>query len=390
MLPWYICEVSKKGGTIVIRIGNENRNTFWIWLSLACGVASKEFGRIAPRYEPYELFSMSEEEIEQIDGIGEKLKKRLCNKNIEEAEKIVAICEEYGIDVISYTDPRYPSRLRNIEDPPAVLYVMGELPSLENRPAIGVVGTRKMSEYGKTTAFTLSYELALTGVVIVSGLALGVDAVAACGALSAKGKTVAVLGCGVLVDYPKAHRTLKRAILRGGAIVSEYPPYEPAIPRNFPTRNRIISGMCQGTLLVEGALGSGSMITARLAIAQGRQLFAVPGKVGEVGAEGPNALIREGAYVTLSSRDILKHYEFLYQEVLDLGTIKRRRETPDCDAALSYFGVPADYETGRLGGRKAPIPIEPIPPIVTNEASPNPTPKPKKQAKTSQQEQTEQ
>lgn len=362
----------------MIRFGNENRNTFWVWLSLACGVASREFGRLASRYEPYELFSMNEEEIERIDGIGERLKRRLCNKNIEEAEKILAICEENGIDLISYADPRYPSRLRNIEDPPAVLYVLGELPSIENRPAIGVVGTRKMSEYGKTTAFDLSYELALAGVVIVSGLALGVDAVAACGALAAKGKTVAVLGCGVLVDYPKAHRTLKRAILRHGALVSEYPPYEPAVPRNFPTRNRIISGMCQGTLLVEGALGSGSMITARLAIAQGRQLFTVPGKVGEKGSEGPNALIREGAYVVLDSQDILKHFEFLYREVLDFDALKQRRERPDCDAALSYFGVPADYEIGRLGGRKPPMTREPI---ATAEPSPQLAPKPKSPSK---------
>ena len=339
----------------MIRLGKENNNIFWIWLSLACGVASREFGRIAPTYEPYELFSMTEEEIERIDGIGEKLKLRLCNKNIEEAEKIAALCEERGIDVISYADPRYPSRLRNIEDPPAVLYVLGELPSVENRPAIGVVGTRKMSEYGRRTAFTMANELALTGVVIVSGLALGIDAVAACGALAAKGKTVAVLGCGVLVDYPKAHRKLKLAILRSGAIISEYPPNEPARPQNFPMRNRIISGMCQGTLLVEGALKSGSMITARLAIAQGRQLFAVPGNVGDVGAEGPNALIGEGAHVALNSQEILKHYEFLYGEMLDLGALKKRQEIPDCDAALRYFGVPADYETGRLGRREAPI-----------------------------------
>ena len=356
----------------MIRLGKENTNTFWIWLSLACGVASKEFGRIAPYYEPYELFSMTEEEIEHIDGIGKSLKTRLCNKNIEEAEKIAELCEKQGIDVISYADPRYPSRLRNIEDPPAVLYVLGELPSVDTRPAIGVVGTRKMSEYGKQTAFTMANELSLTGVVIVSGLALGIDAVAACGALACKGKTIAVLGCGVLVDYPKAHRTLKKAILRfGGAIVSEYPPNEPAQPRNFPMRNRIISGLCQGTLLVEGAIKSGSMITARLAIGQGRQLFAVPGKVGEVGAEGPNELIKEGAFVALNSQDILKHFEFLYGEFLDLGALEKRREIPNCDAALRYFGVPLDYEAGRLGRSEIPSPKPKA------ESKPKQEPKPK-------------
>ena len=365
---------------------SKNEHTFWIWLSLACGVASREFGRLAPAYEPYELFSMTEEEIERIDGIGEGLKTRLCNKNLREAEEIAALCENYRIDVISYADPRYPSRLRNIEDPPAVLYVLGELPSMEHRPAIGVVGTRKMSEYGRKTAFAMANELALAGVVVVSGLALGIDAVAACGALAAKGKTVAVLGCGVLVDYPKAHRKLKHAILRSGAIVSEYPPNEPAVPRNFPTRNRIISGMCQGTLLVEGALKSGSMITARLAIAQGRQLFAVPGKVGEVNSEGPNALIQEGALVALTSQDILKHYEFLFGDVLDLGAIKKRREIPDCDAALYYFGVPADYETGRLGRRNVPAPKpDPVPePKSKPKSEPKSAPKSRKEAPVSE------
>ncbi len=331
---------------------SKNEHTFWVWLSLACGVASKDFGRLAGRYEPYELFEMSEEEIGQIDGIGDGLKAKLTNKKLEDAERIVEECRKHRVEIVSYADAAYPSRLRTIEDPPVVLYVKGELPLFEERPAVGVVGTRKMSEYGRKTAFDLSFGLAKAGAVIVSGLALGIDGVAACGALAAKGKTVAVLGCGVLVDYPKAHRALKQSIERTGAVISEYPPGEPANPYNFPKRNRIISGMCQGTLLVECALKSGSMITARLAISQGRQLFAVPGKIGDVGAEGPNALIQEGAYVAVTAKDILKHYEFLYGKLLDLRT---PREIPDCDAALRYFGVPADYETGRLGRRETAV-----------------------------------
>ena len=230
-----------------------------------------------------------------------------------------------------------------------VLYVLGEIRGLEDHPSIGVVGTRKMSEYGRTMAFRLSYELALAGAVVVSGLALGVDGVAACGALEAKGNTIAVLGCGVLVDYPKAHRTLKQSIVRHGAVISEYPPYAPAVPKNFPIRNRIISGICHGTLLIEGAVESGSMITARLAIGQGRQMFAVPGKIGDVNSEGPNVLIREGAYSVLECRDILKYYEFLYGENLNLSAL-RTHKAPDCDETLRRFNVPADYEVGRRGG----------------------------------------
>lgn len=330
--------------------GNDNK-IFWIWLSLACGVASKDFGRLVSRFDDaYELYAMSEEEIEGIEGIGERLKLRLSDKRMEEAERILEECQRGGVTVVTYADKAYPPKLRLIEDPPVVLYVLGKISGLESHPSIGVVGTRKMSEYGRKTAFRLSYELALAGTVIVSGLALGIDGVAACGALEAKGNTIAVLGCGVLVDYPKAHRKLKAAIVRHGAVISEYPPNTPAIPRNFPTRNRIISGICHGTLLVEGALKSGSMITARLAIGQGRTLFAVPGKIGDVNSEGPNHLIREGAYSALESMDILKHYEFLYRENLNLRAL-RAAKLPDCDETLYRFGVPTDYEDGRRGGR---------------------------------------
>ncbi len=330
--------------------GNQNK-IFWIWLSLACGVASKDFGRLVSRFDDaYELYAMSEEEIEGIEGIGERLKLRLSDKTMEDAEKIFKDCQKNGVTVVTYADEIYPPKLRLIEDPPVVLYVLGRLSGLESHPSIGVVGTRKMSDYGRKTAFRLSYELALAGAVIVSGLALGVDGVAACGALEAKGNTIAVLGCGVLIDYPKAHRKLKSEIVRHGAVISEYPPHTPAVPRNFPTRNRIISGICHGTLLVEGAKKSGSMITARLAIGQGRQLFAVPGKIGDVNSEGPNLLIREGAYSVLESTDILKHYEFLYRENLDFRAL-RATSVPECDETLRRFGVPTDYEEGRRGGR---------------------------------------
>lgn len=329
---------------------NDNK-VFWIWLSLACGVASKEFGRLVTHFDDaYDLYAMSEEEIERIDGIGDTLKLRLSDKTMKEAEKIFVDCRRHGVTVLTYADKNYPSKLRLIEDPPVVLYVLGKVRELDSHPLIAVVGTRKMSEYGRKTAFRLSYELALAGAVIVSGLALGIDGVAACGALEAKGNTIAVLGCGVLVDYPKAHRTLKAEIVRHGAVISEYPPYTPAIPRNFPTRNRIISGICHGTLLVEGAIASGSMITARLAIGQGRQLFAVPGKIGDVNSEGPNVLIREGAYSVLESMDILNHYEFLYRDNLNFIAL-RASQTPDCDETLHRFCVPTDYEEGRRGGR---------------------------------------
>ena len=354
------------------RYGTENK-VFWIWLSLACGVASKEFGKLVSRFDDaYDLYAMSEEEIERIDAIGEKLKLRLSDKRMEEAEQIFEDCRRHGVSIVTYADKNYPPKLRLIENPPVVLYVLGEIRGLESHPSVAVIGTRKMSEYGRKTAFRLSYELALAGAVVVSGLALGVDGVAACGALEAKGNTIAVLGCGVLVDYPKAHRKLKSKIVGHGAVVSEYPPYAPAVPRNFPTRNRIISGICHGTLLIEGTASSGSMITARLAIGQGRQLFAVPGKIGDALSEGPNLLIREGAYAALESMDILKQYEFLYRENLNFRAL-HASQLPDCDETLRRFGVPTNYEEGKRGGSTRTDSMRVLPKQASKKA-PEPTP----------------
>ena len=296
----------------------DDKNLYWVWLSERCGAASHDFGRLVAEHDdPYEIYSMSNEEIEQIKVIGKPLKERLCNKVLEDSYSILKQCQREGIDIIPYTDKKYPARLRTIEDPPVLLYCKGRLPDMDTRLCIGSVGTRKMSEYGMQTAYGISYELAAAGTVVVSGMALGIDSVSACGALEANGDTVAVLGCGVSVVYPAAHKKLMQTIAKRGAVISEYPPMESPHRYNFPKRNRIISGLCQGTIVIEGDLRSGAMITATKAISQGRELFALPGKVNESNSEGPNKLIREGANVVLSSDDILNYYDFLYRDVVD-------------------------------------------------------------------------
>ena len=314
---------------------------YWIWLAKACGFASKSFGRLVAHYDdPFELYRLEEEEIEHLEGADRVLKDRLCNKSLEAAYSTLRYCKQNKVDMITYRDPRYPARLRTIEDPPAVLYCRGKFPDVNRRLCIATVGTRRMSEYGRDTAYRISYELASAGVVVVSGMALGVDGICAAAAMEAGGSTVAVLGCGISTAYPKEHAGLMEKIAQKGAVITEYPPDEPPNGCNFPRRNRIISGICQGALVVEGAPGSGALITASRAIAQGRELFALPGKVGDDNSEGPNELIQSGAHVALAAEDILHFYDFLYHDVINYKHLSRaKKQTHDAALMMKRYGV---------------------------------------------------
>jgi DNA processing protein len=314
---------------------------YWIWLSEKCGIASREFGRlVASHDDPFEIYRMDEEEIEHLEGIGRSLKERLCDKSLETAYSILKTCQKERADIITYADKRYPARLRAIEDPPVLLYCLGRFPDFNTRLCIGMVGTRKMSEYGMQTSYSMAYELASAGAVIVSGMALGIDSVCACGSLEAGGVTVAVLGCGISVVYPRQHKKLMQAIAKKGAVISEYPPAEIAHGYNFPKRNRIISGLCQGTVIIECSAKSGAMITASKTIDQGRELFALPGNVNESNSDGPNLLIRQGANVALGSDDILDYYTFLYRDVIDRRAHTRAKNNSlVSERSLSRYGV---------------------------------------------------
>lgn len=334
----------------------KDENTlYWIWLAERCGVASRAFGRLIVKHgDPFELYRMDEEEIEHIEGIDARMKEKLCDKSLDSAYSILRYCKNQDVDILSYADARYPQRLRNIEDPPVLLYAMGRLPDLNRRLCVGMVGTRKMSEYGKESAYRIAYEAASVGAVIVSGMALGIDGIAACGALEAGGETVAVLGCGMGVVYPKEHKRLMSAITRNGVVLTEYPPMTRPNGYHFPQRNRIISGLCQGTLIVEGAKGSGALITAAHAIAQGRELFALPGQVDESNSDGPNDLIRQGAHVALCAEDILHFYDFLYGDVLNYATLKKAKvHSALSPSVLERYGV-AVSDMGSAEKKKEP------------------------------------
>ncbi len=231
---------------------------------------------------------------------------------------IIDQCSNLGYDIITPNDTRYPKRLAQIPNPPAVLYVKGEFPDFDDQVAIAMVGTRKCSDNGKAIARELARRLTEAGAIIVSGGAKGIDASSHIGALRAGGKTYAVLGCGINYPYLNVNSELRRDISENGALISEYPPNAPSGRHTFPIRNRIISGLCLGTVVVEAIKGSGSLITVDHALEQGRDIFVIPGEISDPLYEGSNRLIRDGAIAVINPADILYEYNSFYPHRLNL------------------------------------------------------------------------
>lgn len=212
--------------------------------------------------------------------------------------------EALGVTLLCFGEADYPTSLRNVDSPPLMLYLRGSLPSA---PRLAIVGSRGPTDYGKQVTALFAAELSRAGMCIVSGLALGIDAIAHQNAVGTRGNTIAVLGSGIDLITPHTNRPLGEAILaQGGAILSEFPPGTPALPANFPRRNRIISGLSLGVVLIEAAIRSGTMITARLALEQGREVFAVPGNIFSPKQAGCHRMIQDGARLVTSSADILE------------------------------------------------------------------------------------
>ena len=223
-------------------------------------------------------------------------------------ERSARLIEAAGIAVLLERQRRYPKRLRRLHDPPPVLFAVGDL-RLLRRPAIAVVGSRMCTEYGRSAAELFASELARAGMVVVSGLARGIDGIAHEAALDAGGGTIAVLGCGIDVVYPPEHQHLQERIAREGLLLSEFPPGEPPAPHNFPKRNRVLAALPLATLVVEAGHKSGAIITANQAVELGREVFAVPGPIGRETSAGANELIRDGGHIATAPRDILERLE---------------------------------------------------------------------------------
>jgi DNA processing protein len=280
---------------------------YWLALSLTPGVGSVLFKRLLDRFKtPEAVFSAPMKELLRIEGLGEKVAREILNGPMEKrVEEELSLLGKVGGKIVTLKDDGYPRRLKDIYDPPALLYVRGEL-RREDTLAIAIVGSRKTSPYGRWITERIGEDLARHGVTVVSGMARGIDSVAHIGALQGGGRTIAVLGCGVDVIYPLENRNLFYQIIEHGAVLSEFPMGSPPEGGHFPRRNRIISGLSIGVVIVQAGSESGSLITANYALEQGREVFAIPGNVGAQGSRGTNQLIKEGAKLVESSEDILE------------------------------------------------------------------------------------
>jgi len=255
---------------------------------------------------PAEIFVASPVEIASVAHLTPTMLSRLLSQRPEDAGvRDYAALQRMGASVITLRDFAYPPLLRQIHDPPPLLYVRGQLLEQDN-PAVAIVGSRRCSPYGRLVAHSLARELALRGITVVSGLAMGIDGAAHQGAIEGGGRTIGVMACGLDIDYPRDHAELKEEIAKQGAVISEVPLGTAPKPERFPVRNRIISGLSLGTVVVEAPEKSGALITAGLAAEQGREVFAVPGSVNSFHARGCHQLIRDGAKLVENVDDILE------------------------------------------------------------------------------------
>ena len=277
----------------------------WLALSLTQGLGPGRSRRLVDHFgSPEAVFRATLTELESTTIQAVSAQSIASGKSAELAREEIARAANAGVTLVSIEDPFYPPRLKEIYDPPLILYVRGN-PEVLTKPGIAVVGTRHPTPYGSGMAERLACDLAAQGLVIISGMARGVDTASHRGAITAKGKTVAVFGTGVDVIYPKENSRLSEQILAlGGALISEFPLGTFAAPQNFPIRNRILSGMSLGVLVVEAAEYSGTRITARMAIEQNRDVFAVPGNVTNKNSWGPNTLIKQGAKLVATWEDV--------------------------------------------------------------------------------------
>lgn len=297
---------------------------YWLWLTNLPGLKNQTRLALLHHFgSPEDIYYADEGEIMLTEGITRQQATLLKNHDLAAADRILADCQRLDQRILTIQDAAYPDRLRNIFDPPCLLYWRGKMPVLDEEVAVAVVGTRKCTPYGAASAEKLGYGLASGGAVVVSGLAEGIDSAAARGALRAGGIVVGVAGCGLDVRYPYENRYLYEDVAAAGVLLSEYPPGSPADGWHFPVRNRILSGLSVATLVVEAPERSGARITADAAVEQGRDVFAVPGPIDGPASVGCNRMIQEGAGLVMDARDILEGYEARFPDKLHLAEARR-------------------------------------------------------------------
>lgn len=290
------------------------KQLYAVWLAEALGPANGKIKKLMEAYgDAEQVYKKDAKALRACSFLSMKEREALLNKEITRAKEILALCQNRGYRLITLDQPVYPDRLRNIYDPPAVLYVYGDLPDFDRELGIAAVGTRTSTRAAQAAAHLFAGALTRGGALIVSGLARGLDTAAHLGALAAGGKTIAVLGGGFDHMYPPENEPLMRNIAAHGAVLSEYAPDVSARPDHFPVRNRIIAGLCAGCLILQAPKKSGALITARLAAEQGRDVFVLPGDLFEPLCAGSNELVARGeGWLVTSALQILDEYSALY------------------------------------------------------------------------------
>jgi DNA processing protein len=309
---------------------------YWVWLSSLTRVSPKKCKKLIDYFgDPESIWNAKQEELKSLSFITRTNFEELVDiKKKQNCEKILNTINRLGIKVITIKDEIYPSFLKNIYDPPTVLYMRGSIDECEK--FIAVVGSRNATSYGRRAAENISSDLSRYGITVASGMARGIDSYAHRGALKFGGRTVAVLGCGVDIVYPPENETLMEKIISSGAVISEFAPGTLPIPRNFPLRNRIISGMSLGVVVVEAGEKSGSLITVDQALEQGREVFAVPGNINSINSSGTNKLIKDGAKIITSVDDILEEIRIF------LNTDNNYCVSNKIDDRYIFFGLDSD------------------------------------------------
>ena len=316
----------------------------WIWLATRPGVNDRIKADVLRHFrDPEDVYYADPAAYAGVEGMTEDAALALQDKDLKDAKVILETCENLHIGILTFQDAMYPNRLKNIADPPLVLYYKGKLPEFDALPVIAVVGTRDATPYGLKTAKNLGAQISRCGGLVISGLATGIDAMAMRGALSAGKPVVGLMGCGVDVVYPTYNRSLLLDTQRYGCLLSEFPPGTPPYKWNFPKRNRIISGLSCGVVVVEAPKRSGALITASQAAEQGRDVFVIPGNVDVAACAGSNALLRDGAIAVSTGWDILSEYTALFPDVIKKdGLPSMQTLYPDEETAIRAAERPAE------------------------------------------------
>lgn len=305
----------------------------WLWLTNIPGIKSTDITALTEHFDTIDdIFAAKD--FSGVPGLKPMLKANLKNKSLKTVEHVLNRMQAIGGEILTFDDPRFPDLLRKIDNPPYVLYVGGEIMKWDRLLTIAVVGTRQCTDYGIAAAKHICPGLAESGVTVVSGMARGIDTVSAISAMNAGSKTIAVLGCGLDIVYPPENADVMERIKEHGAVITEYPPGTEPRGVNFPYRNRIISGISRGVLVVEAPSNSGALITAKCALEQGKDIFAVPGSIFKANSAGTNALLCNMAKPATCAGDILAEYSYELKHM--------QLEKPEKSLIKKIFNKPAD------------------------------------------------